>query len=489
MKITLCQCKDECCQHKPHALIRRVEDALPQSIEAVWKEPFQKDQEKDAAGCRVLRTVVDGEIQELVVLTMDKDAKTRAWQKGLNKLYGKISDLEIEDANLLLIGSYQDCEQVQIVKTLLLATYSFDQFKGSGYSNKLEKEEDKSYKAGNWTICGEFSDTEKILEEGEILAESIAHARDLVNLPANHLTPTILAEKAQEYAKEYGFEIEVFGPKEIQEKGLEAYWSVAKGSDEEPRFIIMRYHNNPESKEILGLVGKGLTYDSGGYDIKPGPGMVTMQSDMGGSAGTIGAICALARAKAKVNVTAIVAACENMVSGHAFRNGDIIGSLAGKSIDIVSTDAEGRLTLADAVCYAWKEEKVTAIIEMATLTGACGVALGDKTTAVLADSEKLFEAATVASEISGDKIWRLPIDDEFEELNKSKRADIKNSGGRMGGTITAGLFVRAFANEIPFMHWDIAYTAWYSSADERDPEGGTGVGCELAYHSINKFFE
>lgn len=487
MNLKFCSCHHCTLADNVKGLIRRVGAPFPAHLGTALAEAFKK--EEDKASCRLLRAVENGSIVELAVLTLDQDAKTRAWQKGLKQLFGKMKELKAEEPVLLVSGQYSDTEWIQMAKTLMLADDSFNRFKSSGISNDLNKKDEDSFAVKAWTLCTENEVSEAVREEALLLAESVLKARELVNLPANCMTPVMLAEEAERLGKACGFEVEVFGPKAICEKKMEAYWSVAKGSDEEPRLIVMRYHNNPSSDKVLALVGKGLTYDSGGYAIKPADGMVTMFTDMGGSAAVISAISALARKKAKVNVTAIVAACENMISGHAFRNGDIIGSLAGKNIEIVNTDAEGRLTLADAVCYAWKEEKASAIIDIATLTGACGVALGNRTTAVVADCDGLYASAEKASAICGDSIWRLPCNEEFEELNKSERADIKNSGGRMAGTVSAGLFVRAFAGGKPWMHFDIAYTAYHSAADDRDPKGATGVGCELLYYIAQDYFK
>lgn len=485
MKLYLCVC--------PHngksirGLLRRLGDALPENCPEPLKLAFAA--EEDKSGQRVVKAIVDGEIRELLVATLPKDAKTRAWQKAIKKFYEALVEAKCEEPEIHLTGYYKHEEYVQVLKTFLNYDYRFEQFKTSGLKADPAFKKEEGYKAGTWKFVAKFDDKERIEAEAVALAESQAAARDLVNLPANRLTPVMLAAKAQELAERYDFECEVHGPGWIQEQGLEAYWNVAKGSIEEPRFIIMRYLNNPEAKDkILALVGKGLCYDSGGYAIKTAAGMVGMHTDMGGSAAVIGAITALARNKVKVNVVAIVAACENMISDRAFRNGDIIGSLSGKFIEVGNTDAEGRLTLADGVCYAWKQEKAEAIIDIATLTGACGVAVGDRCTAYMTDSERFAELAEAAKEFSGDKIWRLPFDEEYEECNKSERADIKNIGSHGAGTVTAGCFVKAFAGERPFLHLDIAPTAYYDSGNDRVQAGATGVGCELLYKIAEGYF-
>lgn len=320
------------------------------------------------------------------------------------------------------------------------------------------------------------------VDEGILEGESICIARNLVNKPSNILTPTMLADEAQIYGNQYGFDVDVLELSDIQALDMQAFMAVGQGSDEPIKLIVMKYHPNPDSSEIYGLIGKGLTYDSGGYSIKPTGGMMTMKSDMGGAAAVIGAMTMIASSKVNVNITAVVAACENMISGHAYRPGDIIGSMAGKFIEINNTDAEGRLTLADAVTYAVKEQKVTKIIDIATLTGAALTALGDKITACLSNDDKMYAHLERAAVSSGERIWRLPVVDEYKKFLKSDVADLKNSGGRLAGTITAGLFIKEFTEDLPWIHLDIAGTSWADKASSDCPAGGTGAGVSILYH-------
>jgi leucyl aminopeptidase len=245
----------------------------------------------------------------------------------------------------------------------------------------------------------------------------------------------------------------------------------------------MRYFGDTSNKDsILGLVGKGLTYDSGGYSLKPTDSMVNMKNDMGGSAAVIGAMCAVSAMKLKVNVVAVVATCENMISGAAYKPGDIIGSMAGKTIEIMNTDAEGRLTLADAVHYIIEKEKASRIIDIATLTGAALVGLGTTTTAVITNNDEFYSELKNASDISGEKVWQLPSSDEYKKLIKSDVADLKNTGGRWAGTITAGLFIGEFVKNKPWLHLDIAGTAWSDADKDYITKGGTGVGVRTLYY-------
>src|SRR5699024_3409888 len=239
---------------------------------------------------------------------------------------------------------------------------------------------------------------------------------------------------------------------EIEELDMEAFLAVSKGSEEEPQFIKMTWNGNPDNEKKLALVGKGLTYDSGGYSIKSSNGMITMKSDMAGSAAVIGTMKSIAMSNLNKNVVGIIAACENMLSGGAYKPGDIIGSMAGKTIEVLNTDAEGRLTLADALWYAAEIEKADEIIDIATLTGACVVALGNINSGAITNNENLMKKVRNAANLSGEPVWQLPSNDEYRELIKGDFADLKNAASGGAGTITAGLFLEEFVNNTPWVH-------------------------------------
>lgn len=363
------------------------------------------------------------------------------------------------------------------VEGLSFADYKFDKY-------KTDKKEQSSLE-----VCIGGIDDSRLYEakeylcEASTIVETTLLARDLVNEPANVIYPQTLAEAAEEYGKKYGFEVVVFDEVQIDDMQMDAFMSVAQASDNSPRLIVMRYFGNSENKsEILGLVGKGLTYDSGGYSLKPNDGMVTMKCDMGGAAAVIGAISAIAQRKLKINVVAVVAACENMISGGAYKPGDIIGSMAGKTIEVGNTDAEGRLTLVDAVHYAIVKENASKVIDIATLTGAALVALGTTTTGVVTNNKEFYKELEAASKQSGEPVWELPGFEEYKKLIKSDIADIKNVGGRHAGTITAGLFIGEFVQNKPWLHLDIAGTAWTDSERDYYSKGGTGVGVRTLYY-------
>ncbi|MBZ5703938.1 MAG: leucyl aminopeptidase [Acidobacteriia bacterium] len=311
--------------------------------------------------------------------------------------------------------------------------------------------------------------------EGLIIGESQNFTRDLVNEPSNRMTPTILAERAKKMAQEVGLKCEVYGADKIKELKMGAFWSVAQGSDEPPALIVMRYEpaGAPE-KPVLGLVGKGITFDTGGISIKPADGMEKMKYDMAGGAAMIGAMRAIALLKPKVKVTAIVCATENMPSGKAQKPGDVQIAMSGKSIEIINTDAEGRLVLADGLYYA-RQLGCTHLVDAATLTGAVVVALGYVNAGIFANDEQMYQRFARALDKAGEKMWRLPLDDEYKEVIRSNIADIVNSGGRWGGSVTAAMFLKEFAEDTPWLHLDIAGTAWMEDTKPWIAKGPSGI--------------
>src|SRR5579883_1087204 len=309
--------------------------------------------------------------------------------------------------------------------------------------------------AGSKKLAGD-SVLEAALREGVILGESQNFTRTLVNEPGNRMTPTMLARRAREMAEEFGLKCEIYGGDEIQQMKMGAFWSVAQGSDEPPALIVLRYEAAGAAKDVkLGLVGKGITFDTGGISIKPADGMEKMKYDMAGGAAMLGAMRAIAQLKPKVNVLGVVCATENMPSGKAQKPGDVQIAMSGKSIEIINTDAEGRLVLADGLAYA-RQQGCTHLIDAATLTGACVVALGMVNAGVFANDDELYNRFRQALAKSGEKMWRLPVEDEYREMIKSDIADIKNTGGRWGGAVTAAMFLKEFVGDTPWMHLDIA---------------------------------
>jgi len=313
------------------------------------------------------------------------------------------------------------------------------------------------------------------VEDARIVGESQNFVRDLVNEPSNRMTPTILADRAKKMAAEVGLKCDVYGADKIKELKMGAFWSVAQGSDEPPTLIVLRYEpaGAPE-KPVLGLVGKGITFDTGGISIKPSDGMEKMKYDMAGGATMIGAMRAIALLKPRLKITAIILATENMPSGKAQKPGDVQIAMSGKSIEIINTDAEGRLVLADGLFYA-RQLGCTHLIDAATLTGAVVVALGSINAGIFANDEAMYNRFSKALDSAGEKMWRMPLDDEYKEIIRSNIADIVNSGGRWGGAITAAMFLKEFAEDTPWLHLDIAGTAWTEEQKPWIAKGPSGI--------------
>ena len=347
------------------------------------------------------------------------------------------------------------------------------------FKNYLTKNEDGSKELDEILIVerdsGELGELSKGVQRGRLMAEAAILARDMVNEPANVLTPTRMAEIATQVADEEGLSIKVLDRKHMEELGMGAFLGVAKGSDQPPKLIVLEYRGDPgNSSRVLGLVGKGITFDTGGISIKPAGGMEDMKGDMAGGASVIGAMKAIGQLKPKVNVTGIIAATENMPGGSAQRPGDVVRSMSGKTIEVINTDAEGRLVLADALYYA-RQIGVTNIVDVATLTGAMVVALGHACSGVMGNDQELMDRIMKVGQSTGERIWQLPMYEEYKEQLKSNVADVKNIGGRPAGSITAAQFLAEFTEDTSWAHLDIAGT--YLSSKEKGylVKGGTGV--------------
>ncbi|AEB11321.1 leucyl aminopeptidase [Marinithermus hydrothermalis] len=356
-----------------------------------------------------------------------------------------------------------------LAEGILLGGYAFNKYKTHARERKVR-----------FILARAFGPA---VERAQTVAEAVWYARDLVNEPPNVLTPAELARRAQALAEAHGLECEILGPEEIQARGMGAYLAVAQGSANPPHFIKLVYRPQGTPKRRVALVGKGMTFDTGGYSLKPRESMRSMKADMAGAAAVLGAVLAAARLGLEVEVRAYIAAAENMVSGAAYRVDDVIRAMNGKTIEVTNTDAEGRLTLADALAYA-SEEKPDAIVELSTLTGACVIALGEEIAGVFAADEGLGKRFVRAAEEAGEKVWLMPLDEDYRRILKSDVADLKNAGVRWGGAITAGLFLTEFATT-PFVHVDIAGPAFAERPHALGPAGGTGFGVR----SLVRFLE
>jgi leucyl aminopeptidase len=360
-----------------------------------------------------------------------------------------------------------------------------------GYYKSDRNDKDEKIDAVTIVVAGDAQGDAKALESalqaGRIVAESQNFTRDLVNEPSNRMTPTILAERARKMAAEVGLKCETYGADKIKELKMGAFWGVAQGSDEPPALIVLRYDPAGAADKVhLGLVGKGVTFDTGGISIKPADGMEKMKYDMAGAATMIGAMRAIALLKPKVKVTAIVCATENMPSGKAQKPGDVQIAMSGKSIEIINTDAEGRLILADGLCYA-RQLGCTHLVDAATLTGAVVVALGYVNAGIFASDDQMYERFANANQQAGEKMWRLPLDDEYKEIIKSNIADIVNSGGRWGGAISAAMFLKEFAEDTPWIHLDIAGTAWMEENKPWIAKGPSGIALRSLVEFVKSY--
>jgi leucyl aminopeptidase len=359
-------------------------------------------------------------------------------------------------------------------------------FEPDKYRKEKEKREIKSA-----TIVIEGAEKKALqrgAERGRIIGESANFTRDLANEPGRYLTPTILADRARQMAKEVGLSYDALDQKRMEKLGMGSLLGVSRGSDEPPKLIVLKYEpsrSRGRKGELLALVGKGITFDSGGISLKPGENMELMKYDMTGAATVIGTMRAIAHLQPSVPVLGVAPCCENLPSGKATKPGDVLEAMTGKTIEVINTDAEGRLVLADAIAYA-KKLGATKIIDMATLTGAVSIALGDVNTAILGTDQELIDEVIDAGREVGEKFWQLPLDEEYTKQIKSDIADIRNVGGKKAGTITAAAFLKEFAEDTPWAHLDIAGTAWGDPATPYRAKGPTGIAVRTLVEFIER---
>lgn len=366
------------------------------------------------------------------------------------------------------------------MESSILALYRYEQFKEATKSR---------HEVSSCTIVEPDADRVRAFEQmadlARITCEAVIKVRDLSVGPANFVTPTYLAEQAREVAQKYGLEIVVWGQDELRAHGMNAILAVNQGSVQPPAFVAIKYVA-PGATRTLAVVGKGITFDSGGISLKPPEGMEYMRHDMTGAATALGFVQLAAAGKLPVSVLGVFAATENLPSGAAYKPGDVFKAYNGKTMEIVNTDAEGRVILSDSLAYA-AEQKPDAIVDFATLTGACRVALGDHATGLMSNNQALADQLLAAGERSGDRCWQLPLWKVYGEQIKTAMADVRNTGGRAAGAITAGLFLKEFVGDVPWVHLDIAGTAYADSdqtyvAPYNPKPGATGVGVRLLWH-------
>lgn len=356
-----------------------------------------------------------------------------------------------------------------VTEAFMLAEYHYE-----GYRQKPKRESDPVAAVRLLASAEAVEAVKAGVTRGRALSQGTNLARTLVNEPGNYLTPRALKDAAVAVAERYGMAVEVLAKDKLEELGMGGVLSVAQGSAHEPYVIAIRYQGRETWDDVIGLIGKGVTFDTGGISIKPVAGMEDMKSDMGGAAAVIGALEVLGQLKPKANVLAVIGTVENMPSGTAFRPGDVITTMSGKTVEIITTDAEGRLVLADCITYA-KEKGVSCLLDAATLTGGIVVALGHFCSGAMTNDQRLVDEVLAAADQAGERLWQLPTFEEYRELNKSRFADLKNSGGRYGHGIIGGVFLQEFVGDTPWVHLDIAGTAYTGSAGDMQPAGGTGV--------------
>lgn len=372
-----------------------------------------------------------------------------------------------------------------IAEAVNLALFHFDEYKGK----KEDEPNNVPPRLDSVTLlCPEKARERAIkknVDQGLLLAEAVTVTRNLQWQPGNTATPLYLANEAKKLGRKHKFSCKVLDEKEMKKQGMGSLLGVAQGSENPPALIVMEYQGGNKKQAPVVIVGKGITFDTGGISLKPGAGMDEMKYDMSGGAVTIGTMCAAASLKLPVNLVGIVPAAENMPSGRAIKPGDILTASNGKTIEVLNTDAEGRLVLADALVYAQQYEP-SAVIDLATLTGACLVALGHQAAAVVGTDQKLMNKIMGAGTVVGERVWQLPLYEEFEKAVKSDVADLKNiaSPGVGGGTIVGAAFLKSFVGDFPWAHLDIAGTAWTGEEKPYVPKGGTGYGVRLLIETL-----
>ena len=393
----------------------------------------------------------------------------------------KINELKISEFSII-IPDKTPIDNNQIISSIVeganLSLYEFDLFKKEKSNNKEP----------DLTLLTSNKNAQKIIKNSIIISDAVKFTRDVANLPPNECPPTKLGEIAKKIANENKMKCTVFSKNEIKSKGLGGVTAVGQGSKNEPKFIILEYRNGKKEQKPILLVGKAVTFDTGGISLKPGEKMDEMKFDKCGGCTVLGVMKAISELKLPVNVVAIIPSVENMPSGEAFRPGDIIKLFNGKTAEILNTDAEGRLILADGLAYGIKHYQPSSVMDFATLTGACIVALGTNVAGIVSNNTKLTSKIKTASAKTSEEVWELPINDDYMDMVKSKVADIKNLGmGRAAGTITAAAFLANSVGNVPWVHFDIAGTAWIQPSTKNksyNAHGATGFGVRLVVNYL-----
>ncbi len=458
---------------------------MDQSLKGFLTDLLKKEEFKGRSGDTRLIDIPEI-LGSRAILALGIGEKSKIDREGLRKF----AATAVKQANKVKARkiSYEDISILDalsrghaIAEGVVMAQYTFDDYRSEKQAPKRT--------VTHIEVISEVK-SEKLLQkgfrDGSVFAESTNFARSLINIPAVDMTPKRLAEEARRIAKQPGLSIKVLGKRELERLGMGLYLAVAKGSEQPPYFVHLTYKPSSKAKKKIVIIGKAVTFDSGGLSLKPPNSMETMKDDMSGSAAMLGVMKALSTLRPSVEVHGICAATENMPSGTAERPGDIARAMNGKTVEILNTDAEGRLTLADALCYAQKL-KPDLIIDAATLTGACVVALGELCSGIMGNNQDLIQKLIDCGKEAGEKLWQIPLIEEYKEELKSPIADLKNVGGRWGGTINGGLFLQEFVDaKIPWAHVDIAGPSWTEKELAYCPRGGTGHLTRTLLHFILK---
>jgi leucyl aminopeptidase len=401
-----------------------------------------------------LETLMVPGTPKIIFVGIAKAADSEAWRRAAATV--------VRRAKKVRRLAFSTVDARAVVEGALVGAFSVEAYKTSNNALSIDR------------ILVMSADGQAV-EKCRIIGESINWARQLINEPSNRKPPRVLADRAREMAQSAGLSVDVLDEQAIRELKMGALLGVSQGSDEPPRIVVLQYRGNPDSKKILAYVGKGVTFDTGGISLKPADGMEKMKYDMAGGATAMAALPTLALFRAKVNCMAIVPLTENMPGGRAQRPGDVVQSMSGKTIEIINTDAEGRLILADALAYA-RSLGATHLVDLATLTGAARIAMGPFRVGVMGNDQSFIDSFLAAAKRAGEKMWQMPMDDEYRELIVSTVADVANSGGRFGGMITAAKFLQEFVGDTPWVHLDIASTAWNEEDKPYLPKGPSGIG-------------
>ncbi len=438
----------------------------------------QNDFKGELYQCRLIHTqgVLPAKRVVLTGLGRKEEFDLERWRGAASKAGQFVREIGMKQM-ICPIPSFQnystDALADGLVTGILLGTYQFNEFK------TLDRDKMKSIE--ELILLGETEEALSKIRQGvhlaKIVSDAVCMARDLANAPSNEMTPHALAEKAKEIAHQEGLRIQVFDLAEVEKMGMGAFVAVAKGSQEPAQFIVLEYQQGEPLGTIV-LVGKGITFDSGGISIKPSERMEQMKADMSGAAAVLGTMQAVAKLQLPLHLVGIIPATENLPSGKAYKPGDILKTLSGQTVEVISTDAEGRLILADALTYSLRYQPKV-IIDLATLTGACVIALGDYVIGLFGNDETLIRKLEEASIKTGEKVWRLPLWEEYFEYIKSDVADFKNVGTRAAGAIIGAIFLEKFVKKVPWVHLDIAGPAFLEKEKPYIPKGGTGVGVRL----------